>query len=144
MPGKTNEFSNDLLKLIFHGVDIAGLARNALSPFNTLYLSLHIADPTDAAPNGQASGEANYTGYARMPLTRSSAGWTISGKTVSPVEDIVFGKATAGTMEILYAGVGTSFTGNGKLLYSGAISPSIAVTPGVRPVIEAGSVITEE
>lgn len=145
MAGKTDVFENDLLKLIFNGTPIANIADNAASlPLTTLYLSLHTADPTDAAASGQSTSEATYTGYARVAVTRSSAGWTVSGNSVSPVANVEFGKCTAGTATITYAGIGTAASGTGKLLYVGAISPAIAVSAGVIPRLTPASTITED
>lgn len=145
MAGKTDVFENDLLKLIFNGTPIANIADNAASlPLTTLYLSLHTADPTDAAASGQSTSEATYTGYARVAVTRSSAGWTVSGNSVSPVANVEFGQCTAGTATITYAGIGTAASGTGKLLYVGAISPAIAVSAGVIPRLTPASTITED
>lgn len=145
MAGKTDVFENDLLNLIFNGTPIANIADNAASlPLTTLYLSLHTADPTDAAASGQSTSEATYTGYARVAVTRSSAGWTVSGNSVSPVANVEFGKCTAGTATITYAGIGTAASGTGKLLYVGAISPAIAVSAGVIPRLTPASTITED
>lgn len=145
MAGKTDVFENDLLKLIFNGTPIANIADNAASlPLTTLYLSLHTADSTDAAASGQSTSEATYTGYARVAVTRSSAGWTVSGNSVSPVANVEFGQCTAGTATITYAGIGTAASGTGKLLYVGAISPAIAVSAGVIPRLTPASTITED
>lgn len=77
MSGKSATFENDLLKLIFNGTPIAGLADNAtVSPLTNLYMALHTADPTDAG--GQSSSEATYTGYTRVAIERSGSGWTVT------------------------------------------------------------------
>lgn len=145
MAGKTDVFENDLLKLIFNGVSIANIADNAVaSPLTTLYLSLHTADPTDSAASGQSTNETTYTGYARIAAARSPAGWSVVGNSVSPVANVEFGQCAAGTATITYAGIGTSATGSGKLLYAGAISPAIAVSAGVIPRLTPASTITED
>lgn len=145
MSGKTDVFENDLLKLIFNGTAIANIADNAASfPLTTLYLSLHTSDPTDAAASGQSTNETTYTGYARIAVQRSAAGWTVTGNSVSPVTNAEFGQCTAGTATITYAGIGTAASGTGKLLYVGAISPAIAVSPGVIPRLTPASTITED
>ena len=145
MAGKTDYLSNAWLKLLFQAIPIANIADNAsASPLTQLYLSLHTADPGDAPVNGQSQYEANYVGYARIALSRSTGGWAVVGKAVSPQADIILGRCTNGVMTITHAGVGTAPSGAGILLYSGAVSPQIATQPGVRPIIEAGSTITEE
>lgn len=140
---KGNTFEADLLKLIFWGTPIAGLADNAASgPLANLYIALHTSDPGEAG--AQNSNECVYTGYARVAVVRSAAGWSISGNVVSPLADIVFGACSAGAEVASYASVGTDASGTGKLLYKGALSPTISISPGVAPVVAAGSTITEE
>lgn len=145
MAGKTDVFENDLLKLIFNGTPIGNIADNAAtSPVTTLYLSLHTADPADTASSGQSTNETTYTGYARVGLARTSAGWTVTGNSVSPTANVDFGACTAGSASITHVGVGTASTGTGKLLYFGAISPAISVSAGVIPRITTASTITED
>lgn len=145
MAGKTDVFENDFLKLIFQGTAIANIADNAASsPLTNLYMSLHTADPTDAAASGQSTNETTYTGYARVAVARTSGGWTVTGNSVSPVATISFGACSAGTATITHVGIGTLSSGTGKLLMTGALSPSISVASGVVPQITTASVITED
>lgn len=145
MAGKSDVFENDILKLIFWGTAIANIADNAAtSPITTLYLSLHTADPTDAAASGQNTNETTYTGYARIGLNRNSGAWNIVGNVVSPLAEIVFGACTAGTASITHVGIGTAASGAGKLLYSGASTPAISVGVGVTPRITTASTLTED
>jgi hypothetical protein len=145
MAGKTDVFENDLLKLIFNGTAIAYIADNATaSPITTWYVSLHTADPTDAAASGQSTSETTYTGYARIGLARTSGAWTVTGSSVSPVANVDFGVCTAGTATITHVGIGSAASGTGKLIYAGALSPSIAVVSGVIPRLTTASTITED
>lgn len=140
---KGNTFENDLLKLIFNAMAIANLADNAAtSPLTNLYVSLHTSDPGEAGD--QTTNEAAYTSYARVAVARTSGGWTISGNSVSPAAAITFPAATGGSETITHFGVGTDSSGAGKLLYSGTVSPNIAVSSGVTPELGTGSAITED
>ena len=140
---KSNAFENDLLELIFNAVAIPNLADNAAtSPLTNLYVSLHTADPGEAGD--QTTNECAYTSYARVAVARTSGGWTIAGNSVSPAADIAFAEATGGTETATHAAIGTDSTGAGKILYSGAITPSISIVTGVTPRIGAGSTITED
>ena len=66
MAGKSSNFANELLKLIFNGTPIANIADNAASsPITNWELSLHTALPT----SGQNHNEVTYTGYARVAVT---------------------------------------------------------------------------
>lgn len=85
---KSNTFENDLLKLIFNATPIAGLADNAASsPVTNLYMALHTADPGEAG--NQTTSEISYTGYTRLAVLRTGAGWTVTANSVSPVSDVL-------------------------------------------------------
>lgn len=141
---KSDTFENDLLKLIFNGTAIANLADNAAaSPLTNLYVSLHTADPGEAG--NQSTNEIAYTGYARVAVSRAAGGWTVTANSVSPTSPIEFGEMTDGTGgTVTYAAIGTAQTGTGKILYSGALTPTIAVALGVIPRIKTTSTITED
>lgn len=135
-------FDNDFLKLIFNATAIANIADNAASsPLTSLYVSLHTADPTSAG--NQTSSEASYTGYARVGVTRNSGGWTVTTNSVSPAATISFPACTGGTNTITNFGVGTASSGSGKLLYTGTVTPNIAVANGVTPQLTTASTVTE-
>lgn len=140
---KGNTFENDLLKLIFNATAMANVADNAAaSPLTNLYASLHTADPGEAGD--QTTSEAAYTGYARVAVARTTGGFTVTANSVSPVADITFPAGTGGTGTATYWAVGTAVSGVGKLLYSGAISPSIVMGNGITPKITTASTITED
>lgn len=139
---KSSVFDNDLLKLIFNATGIANLADNAASsPLTSLYVALHTADPTAAGT--QASNEATYTGYARVGVARTTGGWTVTGNSVSPAATISFPAGTGGSGTATFFSVGVAASGATKLLYSGAISPSITLGAGVTPQLSTATVITE-
>lgn len=140
---KGNTFENDLLKLIFHGTPIANIADNAASgPLADLQVSLHTADPDEGG--AQTASECAYGAYARVAVARNSGGWTITGNSVSPVANIDFPEASGGTETATHWAVGTAASGSGKVLYKGAISPTIAITTGVTPRLKTTSTITED
>lgn len=141
---KGNTFENDLLKLIFNGTAIANLADNAVaSPATNLYLALHTADPAEAGV--QTTNEVAYTGYARVAVARTTGGWTVTDSSVSPVAAIEFGEMTAGTPgTATYASIGTASGGAGKILYKGALTPSVAYAVGVVPRLRTTSTISED
>ncbi len=141
---KGDTFENDLLKLIFNATAIANIADNAASsPLTNLYVALHTADPGESG--NQSTNEISYTGYARVAVARTTGGWTVTGSSVSPVADVTFGQMTAGAGgTATHASIGTASSGTGKILYSGALSPTIAVSNGVTPQITSGSAITED
>jgi hypothetical protein len=144
---KTNSFENSLLLLIFNNTDIAnigdaaGLQNSAAA--GSLYVSLHTSDPGEAG--GQTTNEISYTGYARVAVARSGAGWTVSGNSVSPAAAVTFGAMTAGAGgTVTHFGVGTDSSGAGTLLYKGTVSPNIVVSNGVTPQLTTATAITED
>lgn len=140
---KGNTFENDWMKLIFNATAIANIADNAgTSPLTNLYVSLHTADPGEAGD--QTTSECAYTSYARVAVARTSGGWTVTNNSVSPAADISFPAATGGSETATYMGVGTASSGTGKLLYSGAISPTIVISSGVTPKLATSTAITED
>lgn len=143
MAGKGNVTDANLLKLIFQAVAIANLADNAAaSPLTNLFVSLHTADP---GPGGdQTTSEATYTGYARVAVARTSGGWSIASQTISNVGAITFGACTAGSNTITHAAVGTLTSGAGVLLYSGALTASLAVSNGITPSFAASQLTITE
>lgn len=141
---KSNTFENDLLKLIFNGTPIPNLANNAATaPLTNLYVALHTADPGE--DGNQSTNEVAYTGYARVAVARTPSGWVVTGNSVSPAANIEFGEMTGGTPGIAtHASIGTAATGPGKILYKGALTPTIAYNLGVVPRIKTTSTITED
>jgi len=144
---KTNTFENDLLLLIFNNVDIALIGdaagiQNSAAP-GSLYVSIHTADPAEGG--AQNTSEAAYTGYARIAVARSGAGWIVTGNSVSPAAAIDFGECTAVPgAPITHFGVGAELSGAGKLMYKGAVTPNITVAVGVVPRLKTTTVITED
>ena len=138
----SNQFEADILGLIFNATAISGLADNAsASPLTNLYVALHAADPGEGG--NQATSEVNYTGYSRVAVQRSGAGWTLAGQTISPTAVIEFGEMTAGTPgTATHATVGTAASGAGKVIIRGALSPTIPYQVGTVPRIRANSTIT--
>jgi hypothetical protein len=149
---KSDAWETGLLALVFNNTTFAGVGSDGLRGSTTagsLYVSLHTADPTDAGT--QTSNEVTtgaYTGYARVARARATGagGWTVTGSSVSPADNIDFPACTGGTgATITHFGVGTAASGAGVLLYSGTVSPSIAVANGVTPrITAAGTAITED
>lgn len=132
---KANTWENGLLLLVFNNTDFtlvgdAGGLLGSVTP-GSLYVSLHTADPGEGGD--QTTSEATYTGYARKAVARSAAGWTVTANAVANNGAITFDQCTAGSNTVTYFGVGTDSSGAGKLLYSGALTASLAVSSGITP-----------
>jgi hypothetical protein len=150
MAGKSDTFELDILKLVFNATAIANIADNAASsPLANLFVALHTADPyaTDETAT-QSTSEANYTGYARISVARTTGGWSCATSTgtskATPVAAITFGACTAGSNTITHWSVGVASSGATKILYAGAVSPSISVSTGVTPQLTTSSYVQED
>lgn len=140
---KAATFANDWLKLLFNGTPIANIADNAaVAPLSNLYLSLHTSDP--GTTDSQTTNEIAYTGYARVAIQRTGAGWVVTGASVSPAANVVFPEMTGGAGgTVTHVGLGTSASGTGKMLVAGALTPNIPVAVGVAVVLPSTSTISE-
>lgn len=144
---KSNTMENSMLLLFFNNTAFANVGDagglGASSTAGSLYVSLHTSDPGEAGD--QTTNEATYTSYARVAVARSSAGWTVSGNAVSNTAAIDFPAATGGSNTVTHFGVGTAASGSGILLYSGALTASLAVSSGITPSFAIGDLdITED
>ena len=149
MIGKGNTFETDLLALILNATPIANMADNAASsPFTNLYIALHTADPGEAGD--QTTSEATYTGYARAAIVRSNGApaWTISSPsgvgTAKNTGAVTFAACTGGSNTITHFSVGVASSGASKLLYSGALTASLAVSNLVTPSFAANALVLTE
>ncbi len=142
MAAATDTLENGSLNLIlcniaFTGIgDAGGLLPSAAA--GNLYVSLHTADPGEAGT--QSSSETAYTGYARVPVVRSPAGWTVVDAAATNAATVQFPACTAGSSTVTHVGIGTAASGAGKLLLRGAFNnpPSLAVSAGVAPKFDPG------
>jgi hypothetical protein len=143
---KGNTFENDLLKLLFNNVDIAdigdagGLQNSAAA--GSLFVALHTADPGEAGT--AATSECAYGSYARQAVARSGAGWTVTGNTAENAALIQFPQCSSGSETITHVSITTAVSGTSKILYSGALSASLAVSSGIQPQFAAGALTVTE
>lgn len=136
----TNAFETALLNLLFVNTSAANVGdatglRGATTA-GVFYISLHTADPGETGT--QTTSEATYTGYARVSVARSGAGFSVSGATCSNVAAVNFAACTAGSNTITHFGIGSDVSGAGNLFASGALSASLAVSAGITPSFAIG------
>lgn len=121
---KSATWENALLLLEFNNVAFAGLGdAGGLLPSaapGSYYLSWHTASPGEAGD--QTTSEATYTSYARTAISRNgSAGFTVTGSSVSPTSTVNTPACTGGSNVITHFGLGTASSGAGKLTRYGPI-----------------------
>jgi hypothetical protein len=139
----SNAFENSCLLLLFNNTAIAnygdapGILGSAAA--GSLFVALHTADPGEAGT--QTTSEATYTGYARVAVARSGAGWTVSGTAPTQAANaaaVTFGLDTVGSETITHFSVGRDTSGAGQILASGVLNASLAVSPGITPSFAIG------
>ncbi len=140
---KTDGFETDIQELIFNNTALANIGdASGLQPSGaagSLYIALVTTTPTDSA----AGTAATYTGYARVAVARSGAGWTIAGNNCSNAAAITFGACTAGSSTVTHFEIFTAVTG-GDRLYWGALDSSLAITTGITPEFAIGALDVNE
>lgn len=119
----SNTTENAALKMFLQGTDPSYRAGA------TQYLALFTADPGEA---GSTAAEADYTGYARVALTKASA-WTDAGSTFTNAALIQFGACTAGSNALTHFAVVDTASGAVNMMISGALSATLNVSAGIQP-----------
>lgn len=139
---KTDTHVTALLKLLFNNEDGSGAAadtaytmagtgatRTIIQKSGTpgsVYVSLHTSSPGYGGT--PSTNEISYTGYGRIPVACSTAGWTVGSpdaQSVTNAADLTFGQMTGGTGGLArFWGVGTIPSAAGTTLdlwYFGAL-----------------------
>lgn len=134
---KSNTLETQILEYIFTAV------APSWAGATDLYVSLHTADPGEAGT--QTTSEAAYTSYARVTVSRSGTGWTVTGNQVLNDGLVQFPLCTGGSALCTHFAVGTAASGAGQILYKGALSSSISVSNGIQPQFNVSTIaITED
>jgi len=140
---KSNTFETELLKLIFRNEALLGIGNaGGLQP-SLVTGSLHIALYTSDPGEGDTGTEASYSGYSRVSVVRSAAGWVVVGDECSNVADVVFPTSAGPTQTVTHFGIRTLSTG-GDLLYSGSLLIPSTINNGDTVKFNANSLIITE
>lgn len=140
MSAASDYLENAVLALLFNNSNIANLGDatgvRGSTTAGSIWVALYTAAPSDTG----GGTEANYTGYARVAVARSGAGWTVSGTSPTQVVNasaVTFGACTAGSNTITHFGLFDAST-SGNLLVYGALSASLSVSAGITPQFASG------
>jgi len=130
----------DLLELYFTNAAHPNIGNTAgLQPAGaagSFWISLLTADPEES---GAVTNECVYTGYVRIAVARSGAGWTISGSNCSNAAAITFGEKTAaGDEDATHFGIHTAVSGAGNMIFYGALTATLSISDGVIPEFAIG------
>jgi hypothetical protein len=135
----SNDTENDCLKMLLKGVDPTYRAGA------TQYLALfdnNAGTPADLEAGGRAY-ELDYTGYARLPLTKASA-WTDNGSSFSNAALVQFGKRTDDdTQTAKYFAVVDTASGDFALCFWGTLNDELPVSLNIQPQFDAGQLTLE-
>lgn len=154
---KTKTYGYALLRHILNNVAMANIGdTSGLQPAGAagnLYLGLYTINPGRGAD--QTTNELTYTSYVRIPIARTTGGWTcVNPGTDQPAyayntAEMLWAACTGAAGETAtYWGVGTAVSGAGELLYATSITdPVDGITIGIGSIPRAaisGIVITED
>ena len=126
----SNTTEADILDVLLRGLDPSYRAGA------TQYLAMFTADPSET---GSIADEADYTGYARVALTKSSA-WTGTASPFTNAALIQFGACTAGTNALTHFAVVDTASGAVNMMISGALSATLNVSAGIQPQMAPGAI----
>ena len=130
---KGNTTETDMLAKVFKATALSWDAATDLD------LHLHTADPGEGGTS--ATSEATYTSYALITVARSGAAWTGTNP-VSNAALLQFPQCTGGTNTITHVSITPS--GSTQILYSGALSASLAVANLIQPQFAIGALQISE
>jgi hypothetical protein len=137
----TNNFENKILSLYLENADAANVGDatglRGSTTAGVVYVSLSTGTLTDTSD--QSTTEATYTGYARVSVARSTAGWSVAAGVGDNDAAITFGACTAGSSTVTYFGLGFNATTAGSLDVWGALTASLAITAGITPSFAIGA-----
>lgn len=134
---KANQTRTDVLNLIFNNTALPWAA------VTNLYVSLHSASPGLAG--NQSTSETTYTGYTRMPIARTSGGFTVATNTAKNAAIVNFPQNTGTSVVVTHFAIGTLASGAGQILYFDAItSQPITIDTSIIPRIPLNLLVTTE
>lgn len=141
----SNTLENAIALLIFNNTNAANIGDatglRGSSTAGSFYIALYTATPDETGT--ATTNETTYTGYARVAVARSGAGWTVTNNVASPTANIDFGECTASPGgAITHFGIVSTSAGAGDLFFYGALTPNITMAVGVIPRIKTTSTIT--
>lgn len=141
---KSTSACNSILALIFNATTWNDIAENdTTSPITNLYLGLYTATP--GIGGSQLTNETTYTNYVRIPVLRTTAGWTApSGGSTGNVALAQFAQCGVTGATITHVAIGTNLSGAGLVLYAGALTSSLAVANLIQPQFAIGALTVTE
>lgn len=136
MSGMSNAGELDLQNLLFKNTNFPNApVLQGSAVVGSFFCALH----TGAGPGqvgNQSTNEAAYTGYARVGVVRSGAGWTITGSNPTTAENaaaITFPTSGSGPETETFASLGSLSAGAGEVYFIVTLTASLIVNNGITP-----------
>lgn len=143
MASKTTQSANDVVNYIVRNTG------PSWGGATTLYLSMHTGSV--GLGGNQLTNEADYVGYARIPITRSGAGGFDAASAGIALSNALnqFGLCTgagAGGLPqtLTHASLGENASGSGTAIVTAALSSPIVVNVNSAPQFLAGNISVGE
>jgi len=143
---KKDTFENALLLCIFNNTTVAGIGDDGLRGSTTAG-SLYVALFKTVAPSDSVQGtELAYTGYARVAVARSGAGWTVAGNNCSNAALVEFGVCTGGAPEtaISFAVCKAGTIGVDDAIYWADLNDPLVINVNITPRFSIGDLDVNE
>lgn len=145
---KSTDTCNSILALIFNGTAWADIAENDSSgPLTNLYLALYTDTPgVGGDPRTNEVTVGAYASYARIAVSRNVGGWLApTGGVTKNTALKQFPECTGGTgATITHVAIVTSASGDGDVLYAGALGSPRSVSSGIQPQFAAEALTVTE
>ena len=130
---KSNSTEVDILAKVFKATALPWDAETDLN------IHLHVGDPGEGGTT--ATSPATYTSYAPVTVARSGAAWSGTNP-ITNAALIQFPQCTGGTNTITHVSI--SPDGDTQILYSGALTASLAVSNLIQPQFGIGALSISE
>jgi hypothetical protein len=130
---KSNSTEVDILAKVFKATALPWDAETDLN------IHLHVGDPGEAGTS--ATSPATYTSYAYVVVARSGAAWSGTNP-ITNAALIQFPQCTGGTNTITHVSITPD--GDTQILYSGALTASLAVSNLIQPQFGIGALSIAE
>jgi len=145
---KKDTFENELLLLIFNNTTVSGIGSDGLRGSTTagsLYVALYTAAPSDSAQGTEVTA-GGYTGYARVAVARSGAGWTVSSNACSNTAAVTFPLCTGNSCTASHFTINKAATlAVNDAIYWADLTAPLAISNGITPEFAIGDIdITED
>ena len=129
----SNGTENHALKMFLQGTDPS--FRAGATQYVALFTSTATTGELEA---GTLTNEANYTGYSRKALTKSSA-WTDGGSSFTNASLVQFDPCTGGSNTIRYFAIVDTASGAVNMMISGQLTSDLPVSNGIQPQVSGGA-----